>query len=145
MSRVDPIAWLGMVVAVVWTAVSIWQPETTYHFGPLIISFTLSAGLSIAWYWRALVSASVTLVFVVLVIGFGGLAGADFFGARAAGPEAVLLTLLGAGVGTLWGWIVSRNATTTTDDPQVGSGDGSGDGDAESQRDSHGSVPLAPS
>ena len=114
MRRVDPIAKFGAALAVLWTIVSIWRPDTTYHFGPLVISFTLAAGLGIAWYFRFLVAVGVTLSLVVVVVAFGGLAGPDFFGSNAALAEALLFTAIGASGGTLWrGTIGWKTATAT--------------------------------
>lgn len=119
MNRVDPIAKFGAAMAVLWTVVSIWQPDTTFHFGPLIISFTLAAGLAVAWYLRLLVAAGVTLLLVAVVVGLGGLAGPDFFGSNAAAAEAILFTATGAFGGTLWGWIAERRSATTAGDSRT--------------------------
>lgn len=114
MSSVDPIAKFGAVLAALWMVVSIWRPETTYHFGPLIISFTIAAGLYLAWSLRFLAAVGVTLLLVAVVVAFGGLAGPDFFGSDAALAESILFTIIGASAGTLWRGAVGRKTATTS-------------------------------
>lgn len=119
MSTVGPIAKFGVLIAILWAVLSIWRSDTTYHFGPLIIGFTLAAGISLTWYWRALISASATLVLVGIVIALGGLQGPDFFGNNAGGQEAVLATLLGSVLGTVWGVISERHTTAPADNSSL--------------------------
>ena len=113
----------ALVVALVWTALAVWQPTTTWHLAPLL--------LAAAWPWvvgqdsspgeasaRRLVLLAgggglvVTVALTVILSTAGRFQGPTWTGTGSVTGEALLLAVIGAAAPTALGTLRTTRSTT---------------------------------